>query len=321
MSVEQEVARHYGRGDLEQAFLDALIASGKDPERLAAADLAAADEFHLGWLPATVELAKGLALAPGMHVLDIGAGIGGPARYLAQTFGCRVTGIDLTPDYVAVADALTRRCGLADKVTFRQASAVALPFADAGFDAATMLHVGMNIADKAKAFGEVRRVLRPGGRFTVYEVMRASEGELPYPMPWAQTPATSFVEPVDTYRRLLRAAGFDILVEHDRSELALRLGREMREKVAREGVPPLGLHILMGAMTPQRLGNVTAALERGLIAPIELVTRAACGARPPSAALRRRGRAPPLSRGAARPAPPRSPARGRRGRGPGARPG
>lgn len=275
MSVEQAVARHYGRAGLEQAILDALVASGKDPERLEAADLAAADEFHLGWLPATVELAKGLALKPEMHLLDIGSGIGGPARYMADSFGCRVTGIDLTPDYVAVATSLTRRCGLADRVSFRAASAVALPFAAASFDAATMLHVGMNIPDKQTVFAEVRRVLRPGGRFSVYEVMRVGEGELPYPLPWAQTPATSFVEPVDAYRRLLGAAGFTIEAQHDRSELALRLGREMRERVALHGVPPLGLHILMGAMTPQRLGNVTAALAQGLIAPVELVAQAA----------------------------------------------
>lgn len=274
MTVEQEVARHYGRSGLEQAILDALVASGKDPLRLTAADLVPVDEFHLGWLPATVELARGLALEPDMHLLDIGSGIGGPARYIAETYGCRVTGIDLTPDYVPVANALTRRCGLADRVSFQVGSALSLPFAERSFDAATMLHVGMNIEDKAQAFAEARRVLRPGGRFTVYDATLVADSRLTYPMPWAATEETSFIEPVATYRRLLVAAGFEVLEKHDRSELALRLGREARERAALHGQPPLGTHILIGPTAAERFDNVAAALERGQIAPVEFRARA-----------------------------------------------
>jgi hypothetical protein len=132
----------------------------------------------------------------------------------------------------------------------------------------------MNIADKAALFAEVRRVLRPGARFGVYDVMRVEDGDLPYPMPWAATPETSFVETPETYRQLLREAGFAVEAEHNRSELALRLGREMRERAAVEGAPPLGLHLLMGPATRERIGNVMAALERGLIAPVEIIARA-----------------------------------------------
>ncbi|HEV7369443.1 class I SAM-dependent methyltransferase [Arenibaculum sp.] len=275
MSVEQEVARHYTHGALERAILDALAASGKDVDGLSAADLSAADEFHLGWRAATLELAKDLDLQPGMHVLDVGSGIGGPARTFAEMHGCRVTGIDLTQEFVDVANALTRRCGLADLVSFRQVSALSLPFADGSFDAATLIHVGMNVEDKAALFAEVRRALKPGARFAVYDVVRLADGDLPYPMPWAATAGTSFVEPADAYRRKLAAAGFELEAEVDRSALALELGREMREKAARQGVPPLGLHVLMGPASPERLSNVMGALGRGIIGPVEFLVRAA----------------------------------------------
>ena len=274
MNTEQQVARHYGRDGLERAILDARSASGKDIDKLVASDLSGVDELHLGWRAATIELARDLGLSQGMRVLDIGSGLGGPARYFAEAHGCRVTGVDLTEEYVRVADALTRRCGLADRVSFKQASALALPFADGAFDAAALIHVGMNIEDKGKLFAEVRRVLQPGARFGVYDVMRASDGEILYPVPWATTVDTSFVEPPQTYRRLLTAAGFELEKEHDRRDFSLKLWREMRENAAKHGAPSLGLHILMGPATPQRLGNVISALERGTIAPVELVARA-----------------------------------------------
>lgn len=275
MPTEQLVARHYARPGLELAILEALKTSGKDPDRLTAADLSGADEFHLGWRQATVELARNLGLAEGIELLDIGSGIGGPARYFAEHCDCRVTGIDLTEEYVQTATALTRRCGLSDKIHFRQGSALALPFAENTFDVVTMIHVGMNIEDKARLFVEVRRVLRPDGHFAVYDIMRTSAAELPYPMPWAETAATSFVVPPETYHELLIASGFEITQEHNRREMALALGREMRENAAKHGAPPLGLHILMGPATPQRLGNVMGALQQGLIAPIEIIARAA----------------------------------------------
>ncbi len=275
MQTEQLVARHYARPGLEQAILEALAKSGKNIDRLAAADLSGADEFHLGWRQATVELARNLGLAQGVELLDIGSGLGGPARYFAEVGDCRVTGIDLTEEYVKTATALTRRCGLSDKVHFRQGSALALPFAENTFDVATMIHVGMNIEDKARLFKEARRVLRQDGHFAVYDIMRTTAADLPYPMPWAETAATSFVVPPETYHGLLIASGFEVTQEHNRRELALTLGREMRENAAKHGAPPLGLHLLMGPATPQRLGNVMGALQQGLIAPIEIIARAA----------------------------------------------
>lgn len=275
MDMERQVATHYTHGSLLQAILDAVKQMGKDPERLAAMDLATGDEFHLGWLPATVALAKDLGLASGMHVLDVGSGIGGPARYFAEAHQCRVTGIDLTEEFVQVAAELTRRCGLSDRVSFRQGSALDLPFVAKGFDAATLIHVGMNIHDKAKLFAEVRRVLKPGALFCVYEVMLAGEGDLPYPMPWAHSAETSFVETPDTYRHLLGAAGFKIEREENRRAFVLDLAREMRAKIEKDGLPALNQHVLIGPEAKVRLGNVMATLATGTIAPIELIARAA----------------------------------------------
>jgi ubiquinone/menaquinone biosynthesis C-methylase UbiE len=273
MDIERQVASQYTRGGLEGAILDALTKSGKDPDKLANTDLSSIDEFHLGWYAETDELARELGFSRDSHVLDVGSGIGGPARHLAVALGCRVTGIDLTEEFVQVAVALTRRCGLADRVSFRQGSALTLPFEGGTFDGALLMHVGMNIADKATLFSEVRRVLKPGGRFGVYDIMQIGEGELPYPMPWAMTQATSFVERPETYRRLLAASGFEIEKERNRRDFVLTLGREMREKIAREGMPALGPRIL-GADMPERIGNVMAVLERGTIAPVEMIARA-----------------------------------------------
>jgi len=274
MDTERQVATHYTHGALEGAILDALRAAGKNIDHLTPADLSAVDEFHLGWRAATVEFARDLGLSPGMHVLDIGSGIGGPARYFAEAHGCRVTGIDLTPEFVDVATALTQRCRLFDRATFCQGSALAMPFEDGTFDAATLIHVGMNIEDKGTLFREARRVLKSGARFGVYDIMRISEGELPYPMPWAATTATSFVERPETYRHLLAAAGFEIESERSRRDFVLHLAREMREKAAQHGAPPLSLHIIMGPATAERLGNVMSTLERGVIAPTQMVVRA-----------------------------------------------
>jgi ubiquinone/menaquinone biosynthesis C-methylase UbiE len=275
MTTEQQVAKHYSSGKLEQNLLAALTAAGKDIDKLKSEDLSGVDEMHLGGRLATIELAKDLGLVKDMQMLDVGSGLGGPARYFAEFRGCRVTGIDLTEEFVAVAKMITRRCGLGERATFKQASALDLPFADASFDAATMIHVGMNISDKAKVFGEVRRVVKKGGRFGVYDIMGMGAGELPFPMPWAAGSATSFVEPPETYRTLLKQAGFTLEAEHNRREFCMNIFKEMRERMAKEGPSPLGAHIIMGDGAKERLDNVKNVLEKGAIAPIAMIARAA----------------------------------------------
>jgi ubiquinone/menaquinone biosynthesis C-methylase UbiE len=273
--IEVRVARHYARSDLEQAILDGLVASGKDLDRLAPDDLSAVDEFHTGGRQATVELATQMDVRPGMHLLDIGCGIGGPSRFFAAAHGCRVTGIDLTEDYVRTADALARRVGLAGRVAYRQANALALPFEAGTFDGAYMMHVGMNIEDKPGLFAEARRVLKAGAELAIYDVMRTGGGELSFPVHWAATAETSFVASAAAYRQALEAAGFEIGKTRDRSAFARAFFRDAQARgAAAGGPPPLGIHLLMKAEVARKLANVMANLERGLIAPTELICRA-----------------------------------------------
>lgn len=274
MGTEQTVAQHYTHGALERAVLDALRATGKDPDRLEPGDLAPVDEFHIGGRQATVDFAGELGVARDMHLLDIGSGLGGASRYFAHVLGCTVTGIDLTEEYVRVAQALSVRTGLAGRVSYRHGSALALPFPAGTFDGAYMLHVGMNIADKAALFAQVRQVLKPQGVFGVYDVMREGEGALAYPVPWAGSSETSFVESSPTYARLLAAAGFEVLAQRSRREFAITFFRELRARIAQSGAPPLGLHLLMGATTPQKIANMVSAIEAGLISPTEIICRA-----------------------------------------------
>ncbi|MBD0275325.1 MAG: class I SAM-dependent methyltransferase [Acetobacteraceae bacterium] len=275
METERLVARHYERGGLLDAILRALVAAGKDPDRLAPDDLTAAEEFHTGGRQATADLAARMGLSPGMRLLDIGCGVGGPARYFARAHGCRVTGIDLTEEYVRVAADLTRRVGLDGPVSFLRGSALALPFPEGAFGGAYMLHVGMNVADKAALFAGVRRVLKPGAVFAVYDVMRLGPGALDFPLPWASEAGASFVAEPAAYRDALRAAGFAVEAERDRRDFALDALRRQQAQAARAGFPALGTHLLMGEDYPRKIANQTASVERGLISPVEIVARAA----------------------------------------------
>ena len=275
MGLEQSVARHYAHGSLEQAIFGVLETSGKDLNRLTLADLAPVDEFHIGGRQATADFAAQLELGADLHLLDVGCGIGGPSRYFAHEHGCRVTGIDLTEEYVRVAEVLGKRLGLEQRVAYHHGSALALPFAAGAFDGAYMLHVGMNIEDKASVFSGVRRVLKPGGFFGIYDVMRGDrEGALTFPVPWASSPDTSFVEPPAVYRRLLEGAGFAVERERSRREFAAEFFRQMRARAQQGGPPQLGLHVLMGSSAPQKIANTIDNLEQGLIAPVEIVGRA-----------------------------------------------
>jgi len=208
-----------------------------------------------------------------MRLLDIGCGLGGAARYFAQEHGCRVSGIDLSPEYVNVTNALAERVGLGERVSCELGSALTLPFEPGSFDGAYMFHVGMNIENKSRLFAEVRRVLAPAGRFGIYDVMRLAAGDLSFPVPWASGPESSFVADAASYRRWLEAEGFEVLKERNRRDFALEVFAQMRARAAGPG--PLGLHLVMGANAAQKVKNMIGDISAGLIAPTELICRVA----------------------------------------------
>jgi ubiquinone/menaquinone biosynthesis C-methylase UbiE len=272
MSLEGRVTEHYAGDDLLAAIEVGMEALGRTTETVTVEDLAPVDEFHIGGRIATTELCERLEVTEDADVLDIGCGIGGAARFVASTFGCTVTGIDLNPNYVAVADTLTEWTGLSDRVHFEAGSALDMPFEDETFDRALQLHVGMNIADKEGLFAEVSRVLEPGGRFGLYDIMRISAGEISYPVPWASESSHSFVAEVAVHRDALEAAGFVVTEERNRAEFAVELFTAMKARTAGAGgPPPLGLHVIMGAEAPTKIANMVEAVTSGILAPVELI--------------------------------------------------
>ncbi|HZE03253.1 MAG TPA: methyltransferase domain-containing protein [Pseudonocardiaceae bacterium] len=268
---EKAIADHYSQAELGRKILNALMTLGADLEHLDPDQLATVDEFHIGGRKATVELLDQLDLHPVLRVLDVGSGLGGTARYLARRHGVEVTGVDVTAEYVEVATSLTRRAGLAERVQFRQASAITLPFSDGSFDRVCMLHVGMNIADKAAVFAEVRRVMVAGGRFGVYDLMRVGSGDITYPVPWAGSPATSFLMEPQRYRDLLAQAGLPVQAERDRRGFGIKALHEIRARVARDGLPALGLHLVMNPEPELKIANMLDSLERAVLAPTEMI--------------------------------------------------
>jgi len=274
MTTEVKVADHYTTGRLENIILEAMQRAGKDPANLTLRDLAPIDEFHVEGLEATQALAEQMRLQPGMRLLDVGSGIGGPARYFAEAHGCKVTGIDLTDEFVQVAKRLTQLVKLHDRVEFRQASALELPFENGIFDRASMIHVGMNIADKAGVYREVRRVMKAEGIFVVFDIVRSADGELRYPVPWAQGEETSFVAKPREYRDALVQAGFRVVQERDRRDSAIAFTRRMMARTAQNGPPILGLQLLMGKQTGEMLNNVLVMMEQGILSPLEIYAQA-----------------------------------------------
>lgn len=261
MDVRDLVTGHYGSADLTETIINALAAAGL--EQFGPADLFALDQLHAGGAPATKHALDRLEVGPGVRILDVGCGIGGTSRMAAMA-GAEVTGIDLSPTFVDTATALTERVSLGDRATFLTTPGESLPLEDASFDVAVMVHVGMNIPDKQAVFTEVHRVLADGGRFAVYEQMRTADGELPYPLPWADDERSSFVETVDDYTRHLESAGFTVEEVEDRT-------------AATAGPPPAGPvtnAVVFGQPFVERIGNNVAATRAGLLAAMLIVARA-----------------------------------------------
>ncbi len=260
--MSDEVAAHYsGTGDLAEAIAKRLRDAGKDLDALTPADLAGIDEFHIRGRKATLELAGQMNLDRESQVLDVGSGLGGPARTLAEAYGCRVTGIDLTEAFCAAANVLSGWLGLGERVAFQQGDATGLPFADDQFDAAMTIHVAMNIAAKDKMYEQARRVLKPGGIFAVYDVLQGEGGEVRFPVPWAREPSISHLATPDEMRSLLLDAGFQILNAHDSTDESQRWFAAMADRIAQSGPPAVTFQVVLGGdfaeMARNQVRNLT----------------------------------------------------------------
>ncbi len=272
--MTDDVASHYGGdGDLSTAIADSLRRAGKDMDRLTTADLATVDEFHIRARKATLEVARFLDLAPASRVLDIGSGLGGPARTLAETVGCHVTGIDITQAFCDAATTLSGWVGLSDRVDFRQGDATSLPFDDAMFDAAMTIHVTMNIAAKDKVFAEARRVVKPGGRFVAYDVLQGEGGDVQYPVPWAREPSISHLATPDEMKALLTDAGFKILAVEDSTEEGQRWFAEIAEHLAKS-TPAVTFQAFLGNDFPAMARNQVINLRERRIRTVTYVCEA-----------------------------------------------
>lgn len=265
---EQSVQAHYRSAGLLDRILAGLREAGKDPDAPTVDDLAPADEFHSLGRAATRDLAQLAALKFGTRVLDVGSGLGGPARFLAATYGCDVTGLDLMPEFCAVASELSRRTGLTEHTRFRQGNALALPFDDGAFDCVWTIQAQMNIADKDRFYGDIARVLHRGGQLVFQDICVGDGRPLDFPVPWATEPAQSHLIGQDALRALLGRLGLQEQTWRDVSAPMLAW-QDANRPPAGEPLPPLGMHLVLGERHAEKRANSSRALRDGRIAYVQ----------------------------------------------------
>jgi ubiquinone/menaquinone biosynthesis C-methylase UbiE len=262
-TYSKSINRHYGPADISARILESLRKAGKDMSALDRDDFTPFDEFHGGGRESTRDLAVFAGLESGMKLLDVGSGVGGPARTLTVEFGCRVTGIDLTEEFCRAAEMLTDLAGFQGQIDFRQGSALDLPFDDASFDVVWCQNVLMNVEDKGRAFEEVYRVLRPGGLFAFETVLAGSTTETLFPVFWAESPALSFLVGADEIRRVLGAIGFEERDWLDTTARSIKLTRKRLAVIERDGMPDIGLGVIVPIDVVTKFENSLRNNEEG----------------------------------------------------------
>ena len=259
-----EVASHYHKPGLYDIIIERLKAQGIAETDIQREHLSAVDEFHVRGAEVSKELAI-LTNIKGKSLLDVGCGIGGPARMLAADFDCQVTGLDLTEEFIRTATQLSELLGLSDKTNFVVGNALALPFEDAAFDVVWTQHVQMNIPDKQRFYGEITRVLKPNGTFLFYDIFRTGQVSPTYPMPWAEQQTTSFLTTPEEVTSILEANGLSEKQTTDQTDAGIAFFEDLLAKIAESGPPKLGLSLVMGESAPLKLGNLLAALKSGVL--------------------------------------------------------
>jgi MPBQ/MSBQ methyltransferase len=267
----KHIHSYYSPNDLYNKIIDGLNTIGKDLAMLTLDDLQPVDEFHIRGDTATKELIKLAKFTPEMHILDVGCGVGGSTRRLSHMTGCQVSGIDLSDEYIDAAERLTQLLKMEERVKFHACSALELPFDDNTFDGAWSIQMNMNVEDKLGWLKEVYRVLKPGGRVVLYEVCGHKNTPQYFPVPWAQDSSMSFLVPPDAFRDIITAAGFEIEVWNDKTDLAQKAFAHMTEPVGVPSLPDLGVHLLVGNDILTKAYNLHRNLDEERVSLIETV--------------------------------------------------
>lgn len=263
----QKVAGHYNSAGLTDRIKSALAMVAPEGQRLIVTQLAPLDQFHTRGIAATAELASACGINPSTRVLDLGSGIGGPARFLASTFGCKVRGVDLSPAFIDAATYLTGRCGLSDQVTFEVGDALHLPFADASFDVVFLQHVAMNVEDRAALYAQVHRMLATGGRLATFDVV-LRDGDVLYPVPWASEASASFLLSQDDTRKALQQSGFKAVFWRDDTQAAVEWFQTVTSALRPNA---LNLGVVMGPAFAAMTGNLARNLRENRLGVLSAV--------------------------------------------------
>lgn len=261
LDLTTAVNAHYGRVKIGEALLRSLEEAGKNLDALSMDDLAPLEDFHSGGRAATIALAGLAGISAGMRIIDVGCGIGGPARALAHHFGCRVAGIDLTREFCSAGRLLTDRIGLADKVSLHWGNALNMPFPDYSFDVAWVQHVTMNVPDKPSMFKEIKRILRPNGVLALCEVFAGDRPVKHFPVPWARNPELSFLLPVEEVQKLLESTGFVRGQWQDVTDESVGWFRRRLAEGREQGPGRSSLVTFMGPDFPLMMANVLSNLQ------------------------------------------------------------
>ncbi len=271
----EQVEAHYSNasGNLADAIADSLRGAGKDLHDLKTTDLATVDEFHIRGRKATIELAEQMMLTKDVRVLDIGSGLGGAARTLAEEYGCHVTGVDLTQAFCDAAEILSDWVNLSERVTFQQGDATDLPLADNQFDAAMTIHVAMNIPAKDKMYAQARRVVKPGGIFAVYDVLQGEGGDVLFPVPWAREPSISHLATPSGMESLLVNAGFHIMHIHDSTKESQGWFEAITVRIAKSGPTPVNFQVFLGNDFPEMARNQVRNLAERRIRTVSYICK------------------------------------------------
>lgn len=275
MTMNQSIAAHYQHGNLLVAIESALIKMGKSRGAVSIADLSAVDEFHIGGRVATEHLMDKLHLTSAKTILDVGCGLGGAARFVAQHYDKKVIGIDLTTDFIQTGNELSKWVGLTDRVNLFAGNAINMPFQDGLFERAYMLHVGMNIEPKRCLFEDVYRVLKPNAYLGVYDLMRVNDGQLSYPVPWAENEHNCQLATLKQYIQALTESGFEVINTENRLEFSLQVFESQRnlnrQNLTKSAKPLLSLHTLIKKDPALKFGNLLKNITADLVAPVEII--------------------------------------------------